>query len=261
MKRICRTWMLCMLSWACATAAPAPQEKAKASLSPIHYAARDGDLGKVTALLKDNPALVFTKDTDGFTPLHYAALNGEYAIAKLLLANKADSNAKDNHGDTPLHNAAALGHKDLVELLLANGADVNARNSHGDTPLESAAALGHKDVADLLRSRAARGGAELSVGKDEHPKELVGDWSESKPKVGTLFFRLKADGSSTVGDLRYPNVLRQDGSWHVEAGTLFYDMNGEHRSTLYKLENRVLSIRVDGAWWELKWSSVPKGYE
>lgn len=144
-----------MLLWTCATAAPAPQEKTKASLSPIHYAARDADLGKVTALLKDNPALVSTKDNDGFTALHYAALNGQYAIAKLLLANKADVNAENNHGDSPLHSAAAFGDIDVVELLLANKADVNAKNNHGDTPLESAAALGHKDVADLLRSRDA----------------------------------------------------------------------------------------------------------
>ncbi len=40
---------------------------------PIHDAARNGDLEKVRALLKDNPDLVFSKDDNGKTPLHMAA--------------------------------------------------------------------------------------------------------------------------------------------------------------------------------------------
>jgi ankyrin repeat protein len=40
---------------------------------PIHDAAGDGDLAKVKALLKDNPALAFSKDNNSQTPLHWAA--------------------------------------------------------------------------------------------------------------------------------------------------------------------------------------------
>ena len=39
----------------------------------IHDAAEDGDLEKVKALLKANPDLVNSKDTNGMTPLHFAA--------------------------------------------------------------------------------------------------------------------------------------------------------------------------------------------
>lgn len=39
----------------------------------IHDAARDGDVGKVRALLKETPDLVFSKDNIGRTPLHVAA--------------------------------------------------------------------------------------------------------------------------------------------------------------------------------------------
>ena len=69
-------------------------------LGEIHNAARDGDLEKVKALLKDNPDLVFSKDTNGTTPLHWAAINGHKDVASLLLANKAAVNAKDNSGNT-----------------------------------------------------------------------------------------------------------------------------------------------------------------
>jgi len=36
-------------------------------------AAKRGDLGNVEALLKGNPDFVFSKDTNGWTPLHFAA--------------------------------------------------------------------------------------------------------------------------------------------------------------------------------------------
>jgi ankyrin repeat protein len=78
-------------------------------------------LEKLKALLKGNPNLVFSKDTNGMTPLYWAAARGHKDVAELLLANKAEVNAKDNHGQTPLHVAAAEGHKDVVELLRQHG--------------------------------------------------------------------------------------------------------------------------------------------
>ena len=87
----------------------------------IHDAARDGDLAKVMALLKDNPNLVFSKDGTGLTPLHEAASQGHEDMAQYLLFNKAEVNARDDTGNTPLHMATYLGHKDVVELLLPTG--------------------------------------------------------------------------------------------------------------------------------------------
>jgi len=44
--------------------------------SGIHDAALNGDLAKVKALLKTNPDLVFSKDSQGDTPLLHAAEYG-----------------------------------------------------------------------------------------------------------------------------------------------------------------------------------------
>src|ERR1035438_8758961 len=114
----------------------------------IHDAARNGDLEKVKALLKDNPDLVFSEDSGGETPLHGAAFKGHKDVVELLLANKAKAEAKSNNGVTSLHWAAENGHKDVVALLLAHGADVNARNKDGKTPLHWAAVMGRKAVRD-----------------------------------------------------------------------------------------------------------------
>ena len=170
----------------------------------IHDAARDGDMAKVKALLKENPDLVLSKDNiDGGTPLHMAASGGHKDVVELLLANKAEVNAKSyNNGGTPLHWAVSRGHKDVVELLLANKAEVNATANgsityvplafqnavkagdmakiqalqKGDpdlipskdyksiTPLHVAAGSGHKDVAELLLANKAEVNAKNNNG-------------------------------------------------------------------------------------------------
>jgi hypothetical protein len=146
---------------------------------PIHDAARDGDLDKVKALLKENPRLVASRNSAGLTPLHLAASEGHADIVDLLLESGADVNANTTasanpslggvavgggvalklgariHGMTPLHYAAQWGYgpkgyKDVVELLLAHGATVNARDSYGKTPWHYAAYAGHSEVAELL---------------------------------------------------------------------------------------------------------------
>jgi len=150
----------------------------------IHDASWDGDLQKVTTLLKENHVLVFSKDKYGFTPLHWAALAGHKDVAELLLADGARVNATsnkgrvpwyegevnghnavtlfdNNYGFAPLHLAALNGHKDVVKLLLANGADVNANN--GGTPLHRAA--GHKEIMELLLAHGADVNAKANNGE------------------------------------------------------------------------------------------------
>ena len=131
----------------------------------IHDAAKCGDLGKVQTLLKENHDLVFSKDNDGATPLHLAALLGHKDVAALLLANKAEANAKDNRGWTPLHWAAAQGHKGVAELLLDSKAEVNAKDNVGRTPLHMAAYWSYKDVAELLLANKAEVNAKNTDGE------------------------------------------------------------------------------------------------
>jgi ankyrin repeat protein len=159
-----------------------------ASGSEINEAAKRGDLEKLSALLKQNPALALSSDETGWTPLHLAAqrgfkevaelllaykapvnakskrgdtplhwaANGHKEVAELLLAKKADVNAVDNGGWTPLHMAARAGRKDMLELLLAHKADINAKDKDGVTPLSRAMAQGHRDVVEYLRERGGR---------------------------------------------------------------------------------------------------------
>src|SRR5271155_3575137 len=115
----------------------------------IHDAVRKGDLEKVKALLKDNPALVSSKESTGETLLYLAVQTNHKEVAEFLLANGADVNAANNKGNTPLHEAAAGGHKEIAELLLANKADIEAKNTDGYTPLHMAAITGQKEIAEM----------------------------------------------------------------------------------------------------------------
>jgi len=86
----------------------------------FHAAANRGDLEQVKALLKSEPKLVFSKDTNGMTALHLAALFGyKKKVVELLLASNAEFNAKDRRGHTPL--GAARGHENLVSLRRQHG--------------------------------------------------------------------------------------------------------------------------------------------
>jgi ankyrin repeat protein len=118
----------------------------------IHEAVMNNNSTKVRDLIKKDPDLVFSKDEDGFTPLHLAMANGRKGMGEFLLSNKAEVNSKDNAGSTPLHQAATAkrGQSDLVKMLLAHGADVNAADKHGLTPLHYATLSNNRDAVKLL---------------------------------------------------------------------------------------------------------------
>jgi ankyrin repeat protein len=126
--------------------------------SEIHVAARDGDLEKLRKLLVDNAALVNLKDSDGNTPLHYAAATARRDVVEYLIKQGASIRAVSKSRDTPLHRAAASVNRDAVELLLQEGADAKASNEHGDTPLHGLAGSSLRDavkVATLLLAAGA----------------------------------------------------------------------------------------------------------
>ncbi len=130
--------------------------------NPLGQAAKEGDLEKIQAILKDNPDLISALDGEGNTPLDWAVIKDRLDVAKLLLANKADVNEPGSDGETALHIAANLGYKDAAEFLIANGANVNAKDVNGRTPLHnlvsnirSDACPGCEGVGELLLANGA----------------------------------------------------------------------------------------------------------
>lgn len=91
---------------------------------PLHSAAQDGDLPRLQELLaQGHPVNAF--DELGFTPLHYAAMNGHEGAARFLIRSGADVDAHDERviGNTPLGEAARSCSLGMARLLVDAGAD------------------------------------------------------------------------------------------------------------------------------------------
>ena len=119
--------------------------------APVADAAQRGDAAAVRALLADG-ADVNAAQGDGMTGLHWAAFNGNAAIADVLVGAGADLEAVTRLGaHRPLHVAAKEGHAAVTALLLEAGADPSALTSTGAAPLHFAAASGDaRSVSALL---------------------------------------------------------------------------------------------------------------
>lgn len=96
-----------------------------------------------------------TKNNDGQTPLHFAALHGHLSVVQLLLT-RSDIvvNCLDLYEYARIYIAALYGHWVIVQTLLSHdGIDVNVEDKWGRTPLWAAVHGGDLGVAGVLLSR------------------------------------------------------------------------------------------------------------
>ena len=103
------------------------------SNTAAHYAVGRPEMLK--ALLAAKPE-VNARNSEGETPLHWAAGARVRESVAALLAAGADPNAQDANGNSPLHWAVLEEEGAVVDALLAGGADPNLRNRAGQTPLD-----------------------------------------------------------------------------------------------------------------------------
>ncbi|MDE2981937.1 MAG: ankyrin repeat domain-containing protein [Gemmatimonadota bacterium] len=124
--------------------------------SPVADAAMAGDIAAVRALLADG-ADVNAAQGDGMTALHWAAERGNAELAEMLLyAGAAVEPVTRIGGYTPLHIAARTGSDAVALMLLGAGADAAApAPGTGTTPLHLAATAGSAPLIAALLDRGA----------------------------------------------------------------------------------------------------------
>lgn len=140
-------------------------------INELFRASQNGDVVKIKTLLASLPDLANTENSDGLTPLGYAAHYGQAEAARLLLAHGADVNAVSHSkisfipSNTSLH-AALAGERsvEVVRLLLEHGAATNILDSDGQNALHTAAF--HTDQAELIELLLQHG-ADPSALSDE----------------------------------------------------------------------------------------------
>ena len=150
--------------------------------------------GDISEEIQSHPSTLHTHDTDGWTPLHWAARRGNHTALETLLAEGADPTAttsnetrsalhlaahgdavpcirtllkylhhnaavflesRDCYGNTPLRLAASYNCPAATAILLEYGANINTRDDHLEPALFSAVyENAHETITQLLRARA-----------------------------------------------------------------------------------------------------------
>jgi ankyrin repeat protein len=94
---------------------------------------------RIVELLIEKGADVNVRDDDGYTPLSYAAMIGDFSKVQILLAHNANPKIDGKNDATPMHLSVALGPSaqspQIIRALISHGADIEARDKIGRTPL------------------------------------------------------------------------------------------------------------------------------
>ena len=150
--------------------------------TPLMTAVDKGNLDAARALLEHGADVNLKESRGGQTALMWAVANKYPEIVKLLVEHGADVRARSNGNFTPLLFAAQQGDVESGRALLQAGADVNeSRNKDRMTALMVAAASGHKEFSVFLLDEGANPGLIAESGytalhyaaSDEKGAELV----------------------------------------------------------------------------------------
>ncbi|KAL8750862.1 MAG: hypothetical protein Q9184_006267, partial [Pyrenodesmia sp. 2 TL-2023] len=122
---------------------------------PLHEAAEAG-YDVMTALLLENGARPYLRDSQGLLPLHLACHQGSTKVATLLLAAGSEVNAADHDLYRPIHHLAQqCDNPYLATLLIDAGCDINAFTSQGYTAVQLACTSGNVNVLAVLLHHGA----------------------------------------------------------------------------------------------------------
>jgi ankyrin repeat protein len=130
--------------------------KKKNGYSLLHWAAVNGHINICKQILdkayEKNPEC----DSDFLkcTPLHYASEKGHTEIAKMILEKIDNKNPKNVNGETPLHYAAKCGHLQICQMIIEVIDDTNPQDIKGFTPLHYAASHGHSEICEQILDNA-----------------------------------------------------------------------------------------------------------
>ncbi|RDY03711.1 Protein ACCELERATED CELL DEATH 6, partial [Mucuna pruriens] len=128
--------------------------------SPLHAAILERRPVLINEILAQRPELVYLRDEEGGTPLHYAAYIGYVEGFQILLKNSLDKSDEtalevNKKGHLPIHLACKRGHVEVVKIFLqhdewhTNPYDV-LLNQKGQNILHVAAKNGRTNVVQYL---------------------------------------------------------------------------------------------------------------
>ena len=161
----------------------------------------------------DEGADIKAQDSAGNTPLHWAATQGDVEIVNALLQGGANPNALNEHGSLPLHKAAASSHSnsEVVDVLCGGTANIDAIDSAGHTPLYLASARDH--VAASRSLRAAGASMDDCIKRQALEEQLAG---AAEDYFDTLWEFTTKDGEAFLEDYNIDDWSRRINSDHPD---------------------------------------------
>ena len=104
-------------------------------------------------MIEEGAETVNIKNDENKTMLHWAVLQGDTKVIKVLLKKNAEVNGVDTYGNTALHYACGpTWNQQVVKYLIEGRAKVNLKNE-GKTPLHQAAERSHTGLIEALLKR------------------------------------------------------------------------------------------------------------
>lgn len=131
----------------------------------MHFAAIQGNLA-VAEYLVSKGAEPDIKSNGGQTPLWYACEKRHFEMVKFFLMHGAFVDPVDDRKNTPLIIASKNGDIAIVRLLLENGANIWATNAQGGIARDKAIDNNHTEILELLDNDYGQKHAENTILED-----------------------------------------------------------------------------------------------
>lgn len=129
-------------------------EKGSSGDTALTWAARKGSENLIRLLLSRGADLI--ADSDGWSAINWAVLDGQPSALKILLAHDFGDTMETNIRSRALFLAADEGRDEMVRILLNFGVDIDVQDDNGSTALDFAVSAGHERIVEDLLLRAAK---------------------------------------------------------------------------------------------------------
>ncbi|KAJ4317788.1 hypothetical protein N0V84_007150 [Fusarium piperis] len=175
---------------------------ARLGVTPLH---RRAILGGSTdrVLPPEQRVFIDVQDVSNFTPLHYAAANGDIWFANQLLDLEADTTLTDFSGFTAAHHACQSGSSEMVEMFITRGVELYVQAINGAFPMHLAAGRGNHQVVKILQE--ARD-ANLRFQSDAANRSITGN----HPGLEDFDGRMPVHWAAAGGHTRTVEELKAD---------------------------------------------------
>lgn len=200
------------------------QKKDEAGFCPIHSAcalsmlqsSNAPEASEITRLLIAAGADVACADSDGNTPLHWAARAGDESVAQILLLKNCPADNQNDSGDTALHWAMKAGRRGMrvVRMLLENGGLASVLNKEFRRPLDVAVTgFSDDDAANGVSTDTKKSRDRRKAEKQKKRKEMKEEIREVRANL------IMHSNQSKTLVLHHPecqeHVPKSDADWEV----------------------------------------------